>query len=307
MPKNINTRARGVICYYACEGIKMIGDVLIYGILLGWMYSLMALSLTLIWGIGRIWDFAQAGIYSTGAVLTWFLFRGVGIDLIIAIFISIALCAFISVGVEKIVYKRMRGKHRERLILAFGVYLVIENTLLAIFSPKIKILTFPYQTLTFNIAGTYISFYRSLLILVSCLTFLAIHMFLKFTKAGKAMRAVAQNPIGAELSGINVDRIFSLTFAICGSLSGMTGILLAPIFAIYPAMGLMPIVKATIVIVLGGLGSIKGALIGGLALGIMESFGGMFISTAYVNAFALIVLVIILVFRPYGIFGKEER
>jgi len=285
----------------------MMVDPLVYGIMLGGMYSLMALSLTLIWGIGRVWDFAQAGIYSTGAFLTWFFYAGCGVNLIIAIIIPIACCAVISMGVERIVYRRMRGRHRETLILAFGVYLIIENTLLAVFSPKIKILTFPYQTLTFNVAGIYVSFYRLLLISISCLTFLFIHMFLKYTETGKAIRAVVQNPIGAQLSGININRIFSLTFAIGGTLSGMTGILLAPIFAIYPAMGLMPIVKATIVIVLGGLGSIRGALIGGFALGLIEAFGAVYISTAYVNAFALIVLVIILIFKPYGLFGIEER
>jgi branched-chain amino acid transport system permease protein len=274
--------------------------------MLGSLYSLMGTGLTLIWGIGKVWDYSQAGILAIGAYLTWWLVEVFKLPWSLAVFIVMGTGAIISVTIERNLYNRVGKRTKERMIVAYGAYLFIENLLLIIFTPKLKTISSPMENFIIKTPYVWIPVYRILILIIAVISYVLLFIIFKFTMMGKALRATAQNPIGAELAGINTKTTYSAIFAIGAVLSALSGMLLAPIYGIYPNMGYMPIFKATIVMVLGGLGEPLGSIIAGFILGEVEAFCGIFISTEYFNAFAFVVLIITLMFRPYGLLGKRE-
>jgi branched-chain amino acid transport system permease protein len=290
---------------------------LINGFTLGFIYALIALGYTMVYGIVRLINFAHGDMLMIGAYTGYFVLKINGatpVSLILALVISMAVCAVLGVSLERVCYKPLRGAPRINiLIVAIGASFVLENgsRILPFMGPNPR--EFPQLASspeTFLIAGqkVVISVQDYLVFGVSLLLMLSLGYIVKFTKIGKAMRAVSYDMKAASLMGINVNRIISYTFAIGSAMAAVAGVLYASKYPqVQPYMGIMPGLKAFVAAVLGGIGSIPGAMLGGLILGITEILAKGYISSKMSDAVVFGILILILMFRPTGIMGKSLK
>lgn len=282
---------------------------LVNGISLGSIYALIALGYTMVYGIIKLINFAHGDVFMIGAFVGFFAIKGLGLSFFPALLLSMAVCAVIGVVIERIAYKRLRNATRiAALITAIGVSLLIEYGVIYVrgAQPEAYPNVFPSQS--FELFGVSISS-QSIFILAVSLTLMVILQFIVHrTKIGKAMRAVSHDAEAARLMGINVDNTISATFAIGSALAGAAGV----IFGIYytkiePLMGVIPGLKAFVAAVLGGIGIIPGAMVGGLVLGVVETVVSAAGYSLWRDAAAFVILILILIFRPAGLFGKNIR
>jgi branched-chain amino acid transport system permease protein len=280
---------------------------LVNGIMLGAAYSLVALGLTLIYGILHIPNFAHGHKYMWAAFTSLFLVVNFHTNYWVSLFIAMVVLGFVGAGVERLVYRPLRNApHVNSFIAAIGLLLFLESLSLIFWGADFRRFPTLYDK-PIHIFGVAFTLQRLLVIVAAALFIILLQVFIKRTWLGATIEAVAQNPEGAQLVGISIDRVSSLTFGIGTSLAAAAATLIAPIFLVYPTMGAMPNLKAFVVIIIGGMGSIPGAVIGGLMLGLMEALGGGYISTDYKDLFAFGALVTFLTFRPTGLFGKGVR
>jgi branched-chain amino acid transport system permease protein len=280
---------------------------LVNGIMLGAAYSLVALGLTLIYGILHIPNFAHGHKYMWAAFTSLFLVVNFHTNYWVSLVIAMAVLGLAGVGVERLVYRPLRNvPHINSFIAAIGLLLVLESLSLIFWGADFRRFPSLYDK-PIHIFGVAITLQRLLVIVAAALFIILLQLFIKRTWLGATIEAVAQNPEGAQLVGISIDRVSSLTFGIGTSLAAAAASLIAPIFLVYPTMGSMPNLKAFVVIIIGGMGSIPGAVIGGFMLGLMEALGGGYISTDYKDLFAFGALVTFLTLRPTGLFGKGVR
>jgi branched-chain amino acid transport system permease protein len=280
---------------------------LVNGIMLGAAYSLVALGLTLIYGILHIPNFAHGHKYMWAAFTSLFLVVNFHTNYWVSLIIAMVVLGFVGAGVERLVYRPLRNApHVNSFIAAIGLLLFLESLSLIFWGADFRRFPTLYDK-PIHIFGVAITLQRLLVIVGAALFIILLQVFIKRTWLGATIEAVAQNPEGAQLVGISIDRVSSLTFGIGTSLAAAAATLIAPIFLVYPTMGAMPNLKAFVVIIIGGMGSIPGAVIGGLMLGLMEALGGGYISTDYKDLFAFGALVTFLTFRPTGLFGKGVR
>jgi branched-chain amino acid transport system permease protein len=280
---------------------------LVNGIMLGAAYSLVALGLTLIYGILHIPNFAHGHKYMWAAFTSLFLVVNFHTNYWVSLVIAMVVLGFVGAGVERLVYRPLRNApHVNSFIAAIGLLLFLESLSLIFWGADFRRFPTLYDKPIHNF-GVAITLQRLLVIVAAALFIILLQVFIKRTWLGATIEAVAQNPEGAQLVGISIDRVSSLTFGIGTSLAAAAATLIAPIFLVYPTMGAMPNLKAFVVIIIGGMGSIPGAVIGGLMLGLMEALGGGYISTDYKDLFAFGALVTFLTFRPTGLFGKGVR
>jgi branched-chain amino acid transport system permease protein len=278
---------------------------LVNGMMLGSIYSLVAIGLTLIYGILIIPDFALGHKLMIGAYFTFFLVTLFGCNYWLATGISMCLLAIVGVLLWRIVFHPIRNApHINGFISAFGVLMFLESLALILWGANFRQIPTPYIGKVINVLGVFLTVQRTLVVGVYVVVIIAIHFFLKRTLLGSAIRAVAQNREGALLVGIKVNRISAITMAVGTALAALAGSLIGPISMVYPTMGNSTILKAFAIIILGGMGSVAGAILGGFLLGIAESLGGGYISTAYKDLFAFGTLVIVLTIKPTGIFGR---
>ncbi|MDW7673566.1 MAG: branched-chain amino acid ABC transporter permease [Bacillota bacterium] len=274
------------------------------GLVLGGIYALIALGLNIIWSITHIPDFSQGGIYVIGAYVAYFVITLANLHWLLAILIATLTGACLSFLIEKFLYKRWRGQVRTQLLCAIALFFLIANLAILFWTPKAKNLAHYVNGMS-EIFGVAISYQRLFIIAVVVLMSIALIVFMRSTKFGKAVRAAAQDLEAAPWMGIDVNQIYSILFIIGGSLSAMAGALIAPLFAVYPMMGDLPLMKALIVVILGGFGSITGTLFAGFGVGILESFGAAYISAEYQHGYPFIILIIVLLIRPQGLFGVK--
>jgi branched-chain amino acid transport system permease protein len=280
---------------------------LVNGIMLGAAYSLVALGLTLIYGILHIPNFAHGHKYMWAAFTSLFLVVNFHTNYWVSLVIAMVVLGFVGAGVERLVYRPLRNApHVNSFIAAIGLLLFLESLSLIFWGADFRRFPTLYDK-PIHIFGVAFTLQRLLVIVAAALFIILLQVFIKRTWLGATIEAVAQNPEGAQLVGISIDRVSSLTFGIGTSLAAAAATLIAPIFLVYPTMGAMPNLKAFVVIIIGGMGSIPGAVIGGLMLGLMEALGGGYISTDYKDLFAFGALVTFLTFRPTGLFGKGVR
>jgi len=280
---------------------------LVNGIMLGSVYSLVALGLTLIYGILHVPNFAHGHKYMWAAFTSLFLVVTFHTNYWVSLVMAMIIMGLVGAGVERLVYRPLRDMpHINSFIAAIGLLLVLESLSLIVWGADFRRFPATYET-PINILGVAITLQRLLVIVGAALLIILLQLFIKRTWLGASIEAVAQNPEGAQLVGISIDRVSSLTFGIGTALAAAAATLIAPIFLVYPTMGSMPNLKAFVVIIIGGMGSIPGAVIGGFMLGLIESLGGGYISTDYKDLFAFGALVTFLTFRPLGLFGKGVR
>jgi len=282
---------------------------LINGISLGSIYALIALGYTMVYGIIKLINFAHGDIYMVGAYVAFFATTVLKLSFFPALLMAMVVAAIIGVVIERLAYRPLRYAPRIAvLITAIGVSLLLEYGGILLVSPQPR--TFPAifraDVYTF---GNIVVNSQQILILGVALTLMVILTYVvQRTKIGKAMRAVSFDTDAAKLMGIDVDRIISITFAIGSALAAAAGMLVGVYYnSIDPLMGIMPGLKAFVAAVLGGIGVIPGAMVGGILMGIIEALVSGFISSTFRDAAAFAILIIILLFKPSGLLGKNVR
>jgi branched-chain amino acid transport system permease protein len=287
----------------------MFAWAVIDGIVLGSIYVLIALGLVMIYGVLEIPDFSQAGLYALAAYFTFSGTRFLGLPYFLALLISISVIIALGLVIERVAYRPLQKKPPEALlIVALGLLFILDNTALFIWGHEhksISISAIAGQTLSFW--GRSFSMERALVILASVLLILGVHFLLMHTKTGDAIRAIFQDREAAVLMGIHISHIRAVTFAVSCILTAIAGSLIGSVFSVFPNMGDYIVIKGFGAIILGGMGSVVGAAVGGLIIGLAESLGATFLSTAYKDLFAFAIIIFILLFKPSGLFGAKER
>jgi len=288
---------------------------LVNGITWGSVYALIALGYTMVYGILRLINFAHGDVYMLGAFFAFYVSRWIGaagepspLKAIVVLFASMIACGAAGAVIERAAYKPVRRSPRlTALITAIGVSLLLENGGILVFGANPRF--FPQIIPAFNVslgAGVTISNQQIIIIVVSVLLMFGLRFVVQHTRTGKAMQAVSHNHAAAALMGISVDRIITITFVIGSMLAAAAGVLVAlqnP--KIDPLMGIMPGLKAFVAAVLGGIGNVPGAVLGGLVMGIAEVLVVGYLSPTYRDAIAFVLLIIILLVRPTGILGTQ--
>ena len=283
---------------------------LVNGISLGSIYALIALGYTMIYGIIKLINFAHGDIYMVGAYIGFYAITQAHLSIVPALLISFVVTGILGMVVEKLAYKPLRHAPRiSVLITAIGVSFFLEYTSMYFVSPTPR--TFPeifdssvaYHIGEFIVNGQQLLIFAITFVLTVLLTYIV-----QKTKIGKAMRAVSFDTETAQLMGIDANRVISATFGIGSALAAAGGVLVGVYYnSIDPLMGIMPGLKAFVAAVLGGIGSLPGAVVGGLILGVIEAFVSGFLSSTFRDAAAFAILILVLLFRPSGIFGRDAQ
>ncbi len=284
---------------------------LISGLRLGSIYAIIALGYTMVYGIAKMLNFAHGDVIMVGAYVAFIALYRAGLPLIVALLISIVVCTLLGVIIERLAYKPLRqASSLAVLITAIGVSYLLQNSALLVMGSAAKI--FPtildFGSISLFDGQLNIS-YQMLITIVSCvLIMIALNAFVQKTKIGKAMRACSEDKEAASLMGINVNNIISLTFAIGSGLAAVASILLCATYpSVTPTLGSMPGIKAFTAAVIGGIGSIPGALLGGLLLGLVEILVKAYGLSELADAISFGVLILVLLFKPTGLLGKKVK
>ncbi len=282
---------------------------LMNGLVLGSTYALIALGYTMVYGIIELINFAHGEIYMFGAFAGLILVTVLKVPFFLAFFLAMALASLRGITVEYLAYRPLRRSTRlAALISAIGASIFLQN--LALWRMGAQPYTFPspfepkvYQTAFFTISRVEI-----IILLFSFLLMIGLSLFIQKTKIGKAMRATAQDKDTASLMGININKIITITFAIGSALGAAAGVMVGIYFrTVTPSMGLMPGLKGFVAAVLGGIGNIPGAMMGGILLGITEVMGAAYISSQYRDAVAFALLIMVLLLKPTGLLGRPTQ
>ncbi|MBI4171015.1 MAG: branched-chain amino acid ABC transporter permease [Candidatus Aenigmarchaeota archaeon] len=283
-------------------------QLIVNGIIAGGIYALVAIGFSMTYGLLRFLNIAHGSLYVIGAYLA-FVFFSAGLHIVGAFILAVIGGALAGVVMNYSVYKPLRKKKSSSLIMllaSLGIFIFVENFIIAAFGAEVRTIRTGPVTQGMDFLGAIITQTQVVIIIVSLLTLLLVELFLLKTKTGKAMRATADNKDVAQVVGINVERITTYTFALASALAASAGVLIAIEQNLEPTMGFTAIIKGFTAGVVGGLGSVRGAVAGAFLLGLVENIGIWFLPSGYKDAIAFVVLVIFLLFRPQGIFGRKE-
>ena len=284
-------------------------ELFLSGITRGSIYALIALGYTMVYGIIKLINFAHGDIYMVGAYIGFFATTVLGVSFVPALLIAMVGAGLAGMLIEYLAYRPLRFAPKiSVLITAIGVSLLLEYGGMLVVSPQPR--TFPavFPTETYNLAGIIINNQQVVILVVSLLLMVLLTYVVQYTKIGKAMRAVSFDTEAAQLMGIDSGRIISFTFGIGSALAAAAGVLVGVYYnSIDPLMGIMPGLKAFVAAVLGGIGILPGAMLGGLILGVVEALVSGFISSTFRDAAAFAILILILLFKPSGLLGKNTR
>ncbi|MDD6058277.1 MAG: branched-chain amino acid ABC transporter permease [Clostridiales bacterium] len=287
-------------------------DILTYlinGISLGSVYAIIALGYTMVYGIAKMLNFAHGDVIMIGCYVVFLTMSEQGLPALLAVLLSVIVCTILGISIEKIAYKPLRrATPLAVLITAIGVSYFLQNATLLLFGADTKAFTSVISLPPLKLAGGQLSVSGTTIVTVSAcvLIMIALMLFIKKTKAGQAMLAVSEDKDAAQLMGVNVNATISLTFAIGSGLAAIAGVLFCSAYpTLTPYTGSMPGIKAFTAAVFGGIGSIPGAFIGGILLGIIEILGRAYISSQLSDAIVFAVLIIVLLVKPTGILGKK--
>ena len=291
------------------EKVMSFLNYLISGLSLGSVYAIIALGYTMVYGIAKMLNFAHGDVIMVGGFAVYMSMNALGLNPILAVIVSIIVCTVLGIVIEKVAYKPLRkATPLAVLITAIGVSYFLQNLALLIFGSDAKLFTSVVNIKAISLANGQITITgETIVTIVVCIIIMVVlSLFIKKTKAGQAMLAVSEDKEAAELMGINVNKTISLTFAIGSGLAGIAGALLCSAYpTLTPYTGSMPGIKAFVAAVFGGIGSIPGALIGGLLLGVIENLSKAYISSQMADAIVFSVLIIVLLVKPTGLLGKK--
>ena len=273
---------------------------------LGAMYSLLAIGYTMVYGIIKLINFAHGEIFMCGAFFTWWFMTSFALPFPIAALIGIMLSTVLGIGVERIAYRPLRNAPRFAVIISvLGMSIFLQNMARIIWGAESQTFEVDFDVAPIIIGNVVIPIKKAFILATSFVLMFFLGLYVKKTYIGKAMRATAADPEAAEMMGININAVIVLTFAIGSAMGAVAGILFAINYnSIDPFMGFNAGLKAFTAAVLGGIGNIYGAMIGGILLGLFEGIGAGYISSMYRDAFAFGVLILVLIFRPEGLLGE---
>jgi branched-chain amino acid transport system permease protein len=276
------------------------------GLMTGAVYALVALGLTLIYGVLHIINFAHGALLTAAMFAAFFAFRLLGLDPYVAALLIAPLFFVLGYGLQRLVIgPASRGDDRNMLLVTLGTAIVIENVLLYAFRADTRTIDLPYAFQTIGVGFTFLAIPRVIGFAAVFVVALALWAVMNLTDTGKAIRAVAKEKLGAELSGIDVPHIYAMTFGLGTACVAIAACLLMPTFYVNPTVGEAFVLVAFTIVVLGGMGSVPGALIGGLIVGVVESLSGLFLGESLGQIGIFIVFIAVLLVRPTGLFGAK--
>ena len=281
-------------------------QVLVNGIYLGSLFTVIAVGLTLVYGVMEVPNFAHAGVIVLAAYTTWAV-QDAGSPFIVAVVAGVLCGGMVSVATEFFAYRFVHDKPAAAPAIALGLLLILQNSALRVWGGEGKALNAPYDGWRVTLVGVTIPGVKIAVVIAAVVSLGLLALVLGRTSLGRAIRAVAQDRGAAALLGIPIRRQYVLAFFIAGVLGGVAAVAYAPTYQVSPFMADGILLSAFVVVVLGGLGSITGAVLGGLSLGLVESAGAAYVSTSYQSAFGFILLVAVLVLRPAGLRSVDAR
>jgi branched-chain amino acid transport system permease protein len=275
------------------------------GAIIGSAYGLMGVGLTLIFGLMNVVNFAHGELYMLGAFFVYTLVTIFQVNYFLAILLGMGGVLVFGAIIERLTIKPIRNAPiLMTALVTIGLSIFLKNTALVIWGGVPKKIPNPFPSASLKLGYVYVTQPRIFALLLTIGVIILLHYLIKKTKLGKAMRAPFENKDAAALMGIRVDRIYLYTFAIGSVVAAMAGILLGTIYLVYPTMGELAVLKAFIIVIMGGMGNFVGAFFCGIILGISESLGAGFISTGYKDAVGFVIVILVLLFRPQGLFGE---
>ncbi len=280
-------------------------QLLVNGLSFGAIYAMVAVGLTIVFGILEVVNFAQGEFYMLGAYLTYLVIL-IQLPYPISILAAIAVMTLVGIVIERFAIRPLIGKAWQLPILStLGISIIMQNGAIVLWTPNPRTIIVETASKTINMLGVVITYQRLIIILLALAIFIGLHYFVQKTKTGKAMRAVSQNKEACQVIGVDVGRISTISFALGAGLSGLGGAVVAPVMAIHPVMGILVVIKCFAAVIMGGFGNIQGTMYASFILAIVESFAVAYVSLQYKDAFAFVVMIIVLLFKPHGIFGRK--
>lgn len=281
----------------------MFAQQLTNGLVLGSIYALGALGFTLIFGVARVINFAYGELLMLGAFITLSLMTQLNVGFFMALPVGMAAIAGVSVLVYVLTVRPvMRGTPLQALLVTTGVLYVLREVAIHIWGTAPRQLEMGVEG-AFELGEVIVTHQRLVAIATMLVLVVSLYLILYRLRIGKALRAVAQNRAGAEAIGLNVDRMIGFAFAVSGAMACAAGALIGGLYAVDASMGSAPLLKSFVIVIFGGLGSVPGAIIGGLLIGLMETFTGSYISYAFKDVFTFLIMIAVLLFRPAGLLG----
>ena len=284
--------------------LTIIGQSLISGILMGGIYALVAVGLTLIFGVMNIVNFAHGEFLMISMYLTFWAFHYFQLDPYLSILVVAPVLFLFGLLTQRTIIQRLvNAEHYTQIFVTVGLSIVMVNLVLFLWKADYRMIKTSYTMSVLRFSGMVISYPRLISFLVAVGITLLLFLFLKYTYLGKAIRATAQDNRGARLMGVNIRRMYLFTFGLGSAIVGVAGAVLSPIYYAFPTVGMHFVLICFVVVVLGGLGNITGAFFGGLIIGVIEAFSGFFISPDLKEAVYFLIFVLVLILKPSGLFG----
>lgn len=290
-------------------GPEVLLQVVFWGLYAGCIYILLATGLNLIFGVMKVVNFAHGEFLMLSAYVTFTLFALSGLNPYVIILVSIPILMLMGVVVERLCFRPILGTGKlNEIFVSLGLIYIIQNLAARVWTDEWRIIQSPYAAMTLPVGNVKLPFDYLFIILITILILLLLHLFLRRTSTGRAMRATSQNRRAAMLMGINVEKMDMLSFGIGTGLAAAAGTLWVVSGQVFnPYMGSIPAIKAFAIIILGGLGSIPGAIVGGLLYGLVENLAAFTLGGSWKDAISFVLLIVVLLLRPTGLFGEEAE
>lgn len=277
-------------------------------LILGGTYALLGIGLTLIFGIMRVVNFTHGELYAFGAYMAYMAVMLLGLNFFAALVLAILLGVLLGAAIEFVLLRNLRGADIDTtMLIMIGAWIALQNAEQLAWSGVAKSIDNPFPTAPLLLGPVSVSYNRLFVFVVALALIGATYALINRTRLGKAMRATFQDRDTAALMGVNINTIYTATFALGSGLAAAAGALLGPVFVVYPTMGDLASLKAFAIVILGGLGSIPGATIGGFILAFMEELGAGYISSGYRDGMGFLLIIAILLIKPTGLFAQKER
>jgi branched-chain amino acid transport system permease protein len=277
-------------------------------LMLGGTYALLGIGLTLIFGIMKVVNFTHGELYAFGAYMMYALVMLLGVSFFVALPLAIALGILLGALLELVLLRRLRGADIDTTMLVMiGAWIALQNAEQLAWTGVAKSTDMPFPAAPLVLGPVSVAWSRVFVLVVALILIATTYFLINRTKLGRAMRATFQDRDTAALMGVRIGNIHTATFALGSGLAAAAGALLGPVFVAYPSMGDLAAAKAFAVVILGGLGSIPGATLGGFILALVEELGAGYISSGYRDAMGFLLIIVILLFRPTGLFARKER
>ena len=281
---------------------------LVNALILGSTYALLGIGLTLIFGIMRVVNFTHGELYALVAYAVFFLEVSLGVNFFLALVLAVIIGCAVGAAIEFVLLRPLLDADIDTTMLVMiGAWIVMQNTELFYWGGVSKAIMTPFPDEPLQVGPIFVSWLRLFVLVMALILIGATYVLINRTKLGKAMRATFQDRDTAALMGVNIKGIYTATFAIGSGLAAAAGALLGPVFLVTPSMGDLASLKAFAIVILGGLGNITGATLGGFILAFVEEIGAGYISSGYRDAMGFLIIIIVLLFKPTGLFARAER